>query len=215
MSGLETLIAGVREAAAATRVAGDKVDLELFGLRAKTAKDQQSLKIYAPLDPPKTAQDDRRNQLTSRNVPPHVQAKRNADGTLRYYYRRRGRPSRRLPGEPGSPEFVAAYHAAELDDDPLPGGALSFMLSPADPLTAPLLVLLAALKSHDQPSAEKIFAHLLMTASLKIADGHGADELLRVALAMVRAAEPDKMSGHFVQDRTGQKGPTKCPRSAA
>lgn len=33
-------------------------------------------------------------------------------GTVRWYLRRPGRPLARLPGAPGSPEFMAAYHAA-------------------------------------------------------------------------------------------------------
>lgn len=39
----------------------------------------------------------------------HVTARENADGTLRYYFRRRGQPICRLPGEPGSDEFMSVY----------------------------------------------------------------------------------------------------------
>ena len=39
----------------------------------------------------------------------HVTVRENKDGTLRYYFRRRGQPVRRLPGEPGSEEFAQAY----------------------------------------------------------------------------------------------------------
>lgn len=35
-----------------------------------------------------------------------------SEGVTRYYWRRPGTPKRRLPGKPGSPEFMAAYQAA-------------------------------------------------------------------------------------------------------
>jgi len=40
----------------------------------------------------------------------HVTARKNKDGTLRYYFRRRGQPLHRLPGEPLSSEFMAEYN---------------------------------------------------------------------------------------------------------
>lgn len=43
----------------------------------------------------------------------HVTARENRDGTLRYYFRRRGQPITRLPGEPGSDEFMAVYRACD------------------------------------------------------------------------------------------------------
>jgi hypothetical protein len=191
---LETIIASVREAATAVNVAGDKLDLELSGLRSKPLKANKIRKADKREEPKSPPLEAVGNPPTSHNVPPHVQVKRNADGTLRYYYRRRGRPSRRLPDEPGSPEFIAAYHTAELQLDLPSEGALSFTLTAADPLAAPLLVLLAALKNHDRPGAEKIFAHLLMTASLLRADRRVADELLRAALAMVRTCDANPKS---------------------
>jgi integrase len=39
----------------------------------------------------------------------HVTVRDNKDGTKRYYFRRRGQPFTALPGEPKSPEFMAAY----------------------------------------------------------------------------------------------------------
>ena len=39
----------------------------------------------------------------------HVTVRKNRDGTSRYYFFRRGQPICRLPGEPRSPEFEAAY----------------------------------------------------------------------------------------------------------
>jgi len=48
---------------------------------------------------------------------PYVQAMRDRHGHQRYYFRRPGFARRTLPGNPGSPEFVAAYRAA------LDGGA--------------------------------------------------------------------------------------------
>jgi len=39
----------------------------------------------------------------------HVTARKNKDGTLRYYFRRRGQPITRLPGEPKSEEFMNVY----------------------------------------------------------------------------------------------------------
>ncbi len=41
----------------------------------------------------------------------HVTSRKNADGTDRYYFRRRGQPVVRLPDEPFSPEFMRSYHA--------------------------------------------------------------------------------------------------------
>lgn len=53
--------------------------------------------------------------------------KRLADGTVRtYYYAWRGGP--RLPGEPGSPEFVAAYHALRTDRGNRHKGTLNGLL---------------------------------------------------------------------------------------
>lgn len=39
----------------------------------------------------------------------HITERTNSDGTKRYYFRRRGQPIERLPGEPLSDEFMAAY----------------------------------------------------------------------------------------------------------
>jgi hypothetical protein len=39
----------------------------------------------------------------------HVTTRTNSDGSLRYYFRRRGQPLTRLPDEPKSPEFMAEY----------------------------------------------------------------------------------------------------------
>ncbi|TIT80560.1 MAG: hypothetical protein E5W56_00870 [Mesorhizobium sp.] len=35
----------------------------------------------------------------------------NKDGTLRYYFKRRGQPVTRIHGEPMSEQFLAQYHA--------------------------------------------------------------------------------------------------------
>jgi integrase len=43
---------------------------------------------------------------------PYIHEYRDKDGRLRRYVRRRGLPRVRLPGLPGSPEFMAAYQAA-------------------------------------------------------------------------------------------------------
>lgn len=43
---------------------------------------------------------------------PYVNSFRDRHGRWRYYFRRKGNPRATLPGEPGSPEFVAAYHSA-------------------------------------------------------------------------------------------------------
>lgn len=43
----------------------------------------------------------------------HVTVRENRDGTNRYYFRRRGQPITRLPGEPGSDEFMAVYRACD------------------------------------------------------------------------------------------------------
>ena len=42
----------------------------------------------------------------------HVVADRDRHGNTRYYFRKRGKPKIRLPGLPGSAEFMAAYDAA-------------------------------------------------------------------------------------------------------
>lgn len=43
---------------------------------------------------------------------PYIQQYRDQHGKLKRYVRRPGQPKIRLPGEPGSPEFIAAYNAA-------------------------------------------------------------------------------------------------------
>ncbi len=43
---------------------------------------------------------------------PFVHKNPNRHGKPRYYFRRKGYHRTRLPGEPGSPEFIAAYHEA-------------------------------------------------------------------------------------------------------
>ena len=48
----------------------------------------------------------------------YVQAFRDRHGHWRYYYRRQGFPRAVLPGRPGSPEFMAAYHAAGASAPP-------------------------------------------------------------------------------------------------
>ena len=53
---------------------------------------------------------------------PWVQPVRDRFGKVRFYFRRDGYPRCRLPGEPLSPEFMAAYHAAvEQGPSPLQG----------------------------------------------------------------------------------------------
>lgn len=43
----------------------------------------------------------------------HITVRENRDGTLRYYFRRRGQPLCRLPGEPMSDEFMAKYRECD------------------------------------------------------------------------------------------------------
>ena len=43
----------------------------------------------------------------------HITERKNRDGSMRYYFRRRGQPVARLPGEPLSDEFMAAYRKCE------------------------------------------------------------------------------------------------------
>lgn len=50
---------------------------------------------------------------------PYVKSYRDRHGVLRHYLRRPGQPSARLPGEPGSPEFMAVY-LAESVTKPVP-----------------------------------------------------------------------------------------------
>jgi integrase len=58
----------------------------------------------------------------------HSSHKRLADGTIRvYHYAWRGGPQ--LPGQPGSPEFIAAYNAAVATKVALPSGLLISVLS--------------------------------------------------------------------------------------
>lgn len=49
----------------------------------------------------------------------YVQAIEGRNGEFRYYFRKPGMPRARLPGQPGSPEFMAAWQAAALGP-PLP-----------------------------------------------------------------------------------------------
>jgi enterobacteria phage integrase len=43
---------------------------------------------------------------------PYIKVYRDRHGRVRRYFHRRGQPDIALPGAPGSPEFMAAYHAA-------------------------------------------------------------------------------------------------------
>ena len=53
---------------------------------------------------------------------PFVTVRKNADGTLRHYFQRKGQPLVRLPGLPLAPEFMAAYRAcADATPDPARG----------------------------------------------------------------------------------------------
>lgn len=42
---------------------------------------------------------------------PHITVRRNKNGTVRYYFRRRGCPMQPLPGDPMSPEFMVEYQS--------------------------------------------------------------------------------------------------------
>ena len=42
---------------------------------------------------------------------PHVTVRKNSDGSLRYYFRRRGQPIHRLPDDPASEEFMRVYRS--------------------------------------------------------------------------------------------------------
>jgi hypothetical protein len=55
-------------------------------------------------------------------MPKHVNRIRGRDGVNRYYYRRPGRENVRLP-DLTSPDFAAAYAAAEVDAEPIVIGA--------------------------------------------------------------------------------------------
>src|SRR5690554_1122623 len=46
----------------------------------------------------------------------HLTARTNRDGTKRYYFRRRGQPLCRLPGDPLSEEFMEKYRECEQWD---------------------------------------------------------------------------------------------------
>jgi hypothetical protein len=124
---------------------------------------------------------------TFHNVP-HVARRRNKDGTFRYYFRRRGFPSRPLP-DPTAPEFDAAYAAASAPPgEPIAVIAPTFVLSGDDPIAAPLVMLWCALKSGDRDRAESIAVRL--SASINestTVDRRAVDEALSVAMAMVRA----------------------------
>lgn len=41
----------------------------------------------------------------------HLTVRKNSDGTLRYYFRRRGQPLKRIYGEPMSEHFMTQYSA--------------------------------------------------------------------------------------------------------
>ncbi len=41
----------------------------------------------------------------------HLTVRKNSDGTLRYYFRRRGQPLKRIHGEPLSDHFMDQYRA--------------------------------------------------------------------------------------------------------
>ncbi|MER9134758.1 hypothetical protein NKI20_00360 [Mesorhizobium sp. M0830] len=41
----------------------------------------------------------------------HLIVRQNSDGTLRYYFRRRGQPLQRIHGEPMSENFMTQYRA--------------------------------------------------------------------------------------------------------
>ena len=52
----------------------------------------------------------------------HINRYRDRHGRMRYYYRRPGGKNVPLPGAPDSPEFLAAYRAAEADKPPIGAG---------------------------------------------------------------------------------------------
>lgn len=52
---------------------------------------------------------------------PWVQAFSDRHGRQRYYFRRRGYPRVALPDDPGSPEFSAAYTAAQRASERMAG----------------------------------------------------------------------------------------------
>ena len=54
----------------------------------------------------------------------YVQAFTDRHGTRRHYLRRPGHPTIKLPGEPGSPEFLAAYQAGMTEAKPAPRGPI-------------------------------------------------------------------------------------------
>ncbi len=51
----------------------------------------------------------------------HINRFRDRHGRLRYYYRPPGGKNVPLPGEPGEPEFIAAYHATASKPKPTIG----------------------------------------------------------------------------------------------
>lgn len=53
---------------------------------------------------------------------PYIQAYTDRHGVRRHYLRRRGHRNIALPGQPGSPEFVAAYQAGMAESKPAPRG---------------------------------------------------------------------------------------------
>jgi hypothetical protein len=50
----------------------------------------------------------------------YVQRYRDKKGKWRHYFRRKGQPKIKLPGEPWSRDFMAAYQAALASEPPMP-----------------------------------------------------------------------------------------------
>lgn len=109
---------------------------------------------------------------------PHLGTRKNADGSVRYYFKKKGRPLVRLPDDPGSPEFISAY-AAALGNFTLPGD---------DPLSPFFIMMFVALRNGDRNTAENVCVRLFAAfdASPVKSDPRVTDDALRAAIRLVR-----------------------------
>lgn len=142
---------------------------------------------------------------------PYVTTRQNADGSLRYYYDRRGYPLVRLTGDPLSAEFMAAYEAAPTQQPVAHGkrGSFGWMcdtyldspdfknLKPAT-ISARRRIIATMLAERINPAHRHTFAvlpmadftrkHIIVLRDRKAAVPNAANERLKILSQIFKAA---------------------------
>lgn len=147
----------------------------------------------------------------------HVTVRENKDGTLRYYFRRRGQPVVRLLGEPHTPEFMEAYQR-ELNHAPASVHALegsfawaadqymdstAFAGLSAATQTARRRIILTIMREPIAPGHKETFGderfarigqkHIRVLRDRKSENPNAANERLKVLSQIFRFAQDEQM----------------------